>query len=62
MVDGGKGMQVIFTVDDPDAFNEPLTGMRRYRRVEQERYEKICAENNTNLFDYHMPTAEKPDF
>jgi hypothetical protein len=62
MVDGGKAMEVVFTVDDPDAFYEPWTGMRRYRRVEQEAYEKICAENNTNLFDYHMPTAEKPDF
>ena len=62
MVDGGKAMEVIFTVDDPDAFYEPWTGMRRYRRVEQEAYEKICAENNTNLFDYHMPTAERPDF
>ena len=62
MVDGGKAMEVIFTVDDPDAFYEPWTGMRRYRRVEQEAYEKICAENNTNLFDYHMPTAEQAGF
>ena len=62
MVDGGKGMEVIFTVEDPDAFYEPWTAMRRYRRIEQEPYEKICAENNTNLFDYHMPVAEKPDF
>ena len=54
--------QVIFTVDDPDVFYEPWTGMRRYRRVEQEPYEKICAENNTNIFDYHLPVAEKPDF
>jgi hypothetical protein len=62
MIDGGKMMQVIFTVEDPDAFNEPWSGMRRYRRVEQEAYEKICAENNTNIFDYHLPAAEKPDF
>jgi hypothetical protein len=62
MVDGGKAMEVIFTVEDPDAFYEPWTAMRRYRRVEPEPYEKICAENNTNLFDYHMPAAEKPDF
>jgi hypothetical protein len=55
-------MEVIFTVEDPDAFYEPWTAKRRYRRVEQEPYEKICAENNTNLFDYHMPVAEKPDF
>jgi hypothetical protein len=36
--------------------------MRHYRRIEQQFNEKICAENNTNLFDYHIPTAEKPDF
>jgi hypothetical protein len=62
IVDGGKAMQVIFTVEDPDAFYEPWTAMRRYRRVQQEPNEKICAENNTNLFDYHMPTADNPDF
>jgi hypothetical protein len=62
MIDGGKMLQVIFTVDDTDAFYEPWSGMRRYRRVTQEPYEKICAENNTNLFDYHIPTTDKPDF
>ena len=62
LVDGGKMLQAIFTVEDPDAFYAPWSGMRRYRRVTQEPYEKICAENNTNLFDYHIPAAEKPDF
>ena len=62
MVDGGQGMEVIFTVEDPDAFYEPWNGMRRYRRVQQEGYEKICAEGNRHLFDWHMPMAQKPDF
>ena len=62
LVDGGKMLQAIFTVEDPDAFYAPWSGMRRYRRVTQEPYEKICAENNTNLFDYHIPAAEQPDF
>ncbi len=62
MLDNGKAMEVVFTVEDPDAFYQPWVGMRRYRRVQQEPYEKICAENNTNLFDYHMPTAGIPDF
>jgi hypothetical protein len=62
LIEGGKMLQAIFTVEDPDAFYEPWSGMRRYRRVTQEPYEKICAENNTNLFDYHIPMAEKPDF
>jgi hypothetical protein len=62
MVEGGQAMEVIFKVDDPDAFYEPWSGMRHYRRVQQEFLEKICAENNTHLFDYHMPVADKPDF
>jgi hypothetical protein len=61
-IDGGKTMQVVFTVYDPDSFNQPWSGMRRYRRIDQEFNEKICAENNTNLFDYHIPVAAKPDF
>ena len=62
MVDGGKTMEAVFTADDPGAFYRPWTAMRRYRRVQQGFIEKICAENNTHLFDYHMPTADKPDF
>ena len=62
MVDGGKGMEAVFTVDDPGAFYQPWTAMRHYRRIQTEYIEKICAENNTNLFDYHMPVAAKPDF
>jgi hypothetical protein len=62
MLDGGQGMEVIFTVDDPDAFYEPWSGMRRYRRVQQTGYEKICAEGNRYLFDWRMPMAEKLDF
>jgi hypothetical protein len=62
MFDGGQRMEVIFTVDDPDAFYEPWIGMRRYRRVQQTGYEKICAEGNRHLFDWPMPKTEKPDF
>ncbi len=62
MLYGGQGMEVIFTVDDTDAFYEPWSGMRRYRRVQQTGYEKICAEGNRHLFDWRMPMAEKLDF
>lgn len=54
-------MEAIFTMDDPDAFHQPWSGMRRYRRAQLEITEDICAENNSNLFDYHIPVAEKPD-
>ena len=63
MIEDGKTMEAVFTVDDPGAFYKPWTATRRYRRVEQEFVEKICAENNNNnLFDYHVPVAAKPDF
>jgi hypothetical protein len=62
MVDGGKAMEASFTVDDPDTFVEPWSGMRRYRRVEQDMIEEVCAENNEHLFDYKIPVASKPDF
>jgi hypothetical protein len=62
VVDDGKMMEARFTVDDPDAFYQPWTGMRRYRRAPLEIVETICAENNEHLFDYHIPIANKPDF
>ena len=62
MVDGGQAMEVVFTVEDEGAFYQPWKGMRRYRRVEQEDYEKICAENNAHLFNFQIPEAERPDF
>jgi hypothetical protein len=62
MIDGGKMMEATFTVDDPDTFYQPWSGMRRYRRAERESSEMICAENNQHLFDYHIPVADKPDF
>ena len=62
MIEGGTAMEASFTVDDPNTFYEPWSGVRRYRRVKQEMLEEVCAENNTQLFDYHIPIADKPDF
>ena len=62
MVEDGKAMEVVFKVDDPDTYYEPWSGMRRFRRVEREFVEQICAEGNRNLFDYKIPVANKPDF
>jgi hypothetical protein len=62
LVEDGKMLEVSFTVADPDAFNQPWSGMRRYRRVQQEIAEDVCAENNQHLFDYKIPVADKPDF
>jgi hypothetical protein len=62
MAADGQAMDVTFTVEDPDAFNAPWSGTRRYRRVQQPLLEEVCAENNQHLFDYHIPVANKPDF
>jgi hypothetical protein len=62
MVEDGKAMEVVFKVDDPETYYEPWTGMRRFRRVEREFVEQICAEGNLNVFDYKIPVANKPDF
>jgi len=62
MIDGGKALEATFTVEDPDAFYEPWAGMRRYQRVRLEMDEEVCSENNTQLFNYHVPVADKPDF
>ena len=62
MVDDGKAMQVDITLDDPDAFNAPWSLTQRYDRVQQTFVERICAENNQHLFDYHIPQAIKADF
>jgi len=62
MVEEGKTLEVTITVEDPDAFNEPWWGVRRYRRVQEKMAEEICAENNQHLFDYRIPIAHKPDF
>jgi hypothetical protein len=59
---GGKAMQVDITFDDPDSFNAPWRVVQRYDRVERPMPEEVCAENNGHLFDYHMPTANEPDF
>jgi len=64
-IDGGKGLELKFTVDDPDAFYQPWSAVVRNQRGEEPFLtEEICAESNQNfgLFDFHTPVAEKPDF
>jgi hypothetical protein len=62
LIDDGKMLEVAFTVDDPGAFVDPWSGLQRYRRVQARLSEQVCAENNTALFDYHIPVADQPDF
>src|SRR5690242_13133563 len=65
VVDGGKSLQVDFTVDDPTAFNTAWSGIAHYRKSRAGFEEFICAENNKNIWtgkSYAIPAAEKPEF
>jgi hypothetical protein len=62
LIENGDKLEVLIGIDDPDTFNQPWQALRRYQRGKQTLAENICAENNTNLFDYGTPTADKPDF
>jgi hypothetical protein len=62
LINDRKLLQAEVTVDDPGTFEAPWSAIQRYRRVQATLSEQVCAENNTALFDYHIPFAAKPDF
>ncbi len=61
MVNDRKTLEATVTVEDPETYFEPWSGVRRFRRVAQQYAEDICAENNQH-FDYKIPVTNKPDF
>ena len=65
MADGGRGLRVTFTIDDPKAFNEPWSGVAIYRQAKGPMIEAVCAENNFDYFigkSYPIPEAKRIDF
>jgi hypothetical protein len=44
VIDGGKTLEVSFTVDDPGAFTMPWSASQRYERLDQPMQEVVCAE------------------
>ncbi len=61
----GKGLQVVFTVDDPNVFTRPWSAELTYRRALGGWEERICADNPHNYIDgtdTDVPRADKPDF
>ena len=58
IIDGGQMMEVTFTVDDPDAFHQPWSAMRRYRRA-QNAAEKRKNSERRRLID---PTTCERDY
>lgn len=61
----GKGLQVEFTVDDPNVFRMPWSGAATYRKSDGTWVENVCAENLHEYYnnrDTQAPQAGKPDF
>ncbi|HEY1413624.1 MAG TPA: hypothetical protein VGF36_15870, partial [Rhodopila sp.] len=60
-----KMLEAAVTVDDPDAFNEPLHLVQRWRNVKNPLLETACAENNEDYFHQNLfpiPQADESDF
>ena len=62
LIENGAKLEIMITIDDPGTFNEPWQALRQYDRKKRDFAELICSENNSNLFDYGTPRAERPDF
>src|SRR5262249_17167353 len=64
LIEDGKKLEILITVDDSGTFNEPFQMLRQYSRVNRSLTEDPCSENNINPFgiDYKTPVAQKPDF
>jgi hypothetical protein len=65
LLDGGKRLQVLITVDDPVSFTTKWSATVNYARTQGELAESVCAENNMDHFRRRMfpiPTAARPDF
>jgi hypothetical protein len=66
LINGGNTIEVNVHVEDPGAFNSPWDAIQRYRRIENGPWEEmVCAENNTDYFNYDvvpLPQAGKADF
>jgi hypothetical protein len=63
--DDGRMLEAAVTVDDPDTLNEPLHMFKRWRKVDNQMLETVCAENNGDRFSknlFPIPKADEPDF
>ena len=61
----GKGIQVQFTVEDPNMFTTPWSAAVTYRRSKSTWVEYACAENTREYYanrDTAVPHADTPDF
>ncbi len=62
MIENGAKLEIRMTIEDPEAYNAPFQVLRQYDRVTRTLAEDRCSENNSVLFDYGTPVADKADF
>jgi hypothetical protein len=64
LIEEGKKLEILMTIDDPGTFYQPFQALRQYNRVNRAFSEDICSENNIDPFgnDYGTPVATKADF
>ena len=65
MIDGGKTLEVNFTVDDPGAFNMAWSGGQRYERFDEPMREVVCPEGQFGFGQEDLapiPQDETPDY
>ena len=65
IANGGKTLDVSFTVDDPGTFYKPWGARRPRDRVVAPYEEQVCQVNNDDIFHQGfdpVPTAAQPDF
>ena len=61
----GKSLAAVATVEDPDAFNAPLTMTQHWFKFDAPMLETVCSENNEDHFGQGLvdvPKADTPDF
>ncbi|HYM17812.1 MAG TPA: hypothetical protein VEU06_04560 [Micropepsaceae bacterium] len=61
----GEGLQVEFTVTDPNVFKQSWSGSATYGKADNIWVENVCAENMHEYYfnrESSVPTADKPDF
>jgi hypothetical protein len=61
----GQHLTGIAKVEDPDAYNAPITMLQRWFKAKSPMIETVCAENNNDYFSqglFPVPMADKPDF
>jgi hypothetical protein len=61
----GNNLTAIAQVEDPEAYNAPITMKRQWFKIRAPMLETVCAENNGDHFSQNLhpiPQSDRPDF